>query len=218
MCVTLTFLYLWRRSDQPDAVQEMTIESDCDALPRAHTTAKLPGLERKRSSLFLATCCCFLLLSLTRHDLAKHHHSVSIHEGNARQALAILECVAHERLLWLEAALRHLVRLQSVRIFHLLPASLLAHLPLELRNAASRATAPHKADWRITDLDLIGNVQDLDLRIELAGLPERGVLLVHHHIAGARHVVFVQALDVQAHIVSWVCKVDARVVHLDRED
>merc|ERR1719231_1801568 len=32
------------------------------------------------------------------------------------------------------------------------------------------------------------------------------------------HVVLVQALDVEADIVAWVRKIDARVVHLDCED
>merc|ERR1712176_635777 len=87
------------------------------------------------SSLLLASAGG-LLLALTGDDLAQHHHTVSIHECHARQALAILEGVAHQGLLWCEAALGHLVRLQRVRVVHLLTSRLLAHLPLELRDAA----------------------------------------------------------------------------------
>merc|ERR1712182_145 len=99
--------------------------------------------------LFLATSGTCLLLPLARHHLPKHHHAVAIHEGHAREALAVLEGVAHERLLRLERALRHLVRLQRVGILHLLAAGLLAHLPLELRDAARGPAAPHEADRRV---------------------------------------------------------------------
>merc|ERR1719451_62083 len=48
-------------------------------------------------------------------------------------------------------------------------------------------------------------------------LSRRCVLLVDHDITGTWHVVLVEALDVQAHVVTWVGKVDARVMHLDGE-
>merc|ERR1712039_747605 len=118
----------------------------------------------QQASLLLAASRA-LLLALARDHLAEHHHAIAIHEGNTRKALAILEGVAHERLLWLGAALRHLVRLQRMRVFHLLAARLLAHLPLELADAAGRAAAAHEADRGIADLDLIRDVQHLDLRI-----------------------------------------------------
>merc|ERR1712113_612710 len=86
-------------------------------------------------SLLLASTGGFLF-TLTRDDLAQHHYTVAVHECNSRQTLAILECVAHQGLLWCKAALGHLVRLQGVRIVHLLTSGLLAHLPLELRDAA----------------------------------------------------------------------------------
>merc|ERR1719322_585778 len=89
-------------------------------------------------SLFLATSCG-ILLPFARNHLAKHHHAVAIHEGDAGEALAVLEGVAHQRLLGLEAALGHFVGLQRVRVFHLLAARLLAHLPLKLRDAAGGA-------------------------------------------------------------------------------
>merc|ERR1712154_408764 len=167
-------------------------------------------------SLLLATGTS-LLLALTRDDLSKHYHTVAIHEGHSRQTLAILEGVAHQRLLRLEAALSHLVRLERMGIVHLLASCLLAHLPLQFRNTASRPSTSHEADWRIADLDLVGNVKHLNLCIELAGLPEGGVFLVHHHISGSWHVVLVQALDVQSNIVAWICEVHALMVHLNSE-
>merc|ERR1711933_94582 len=69
-----------------------------------------------------------LLFPLARNDLPQHHDTVAVHEGDTRQAFAILERVAHQGLLWLDLALRHLVGLQRVRILHLLPTGLLPHL------------------------------------------------------------------------------------------
>merc|ERR1711907_169379 len=123
-------------------------------------------------SLLLAASCT-LLLPLASHDLAKHHHAVAVQESDTREAFAVLEAVAHQRLLWLEGALSHLVRLQRVGVLHLLTAGLFAHLPLETRDAARRPAAAHEADGRVTDLDL---------RVELLGLPEGRVLLVDHHV------------------------------------
>ena len=74
-----------------------------------------------------------------------------------------------------------------------------------------------KANWRIANLDLIWNVQDLDLRIKGSSLAESCVLLVDHHVTRAGHVVLVQALDVQANVVTWTCKVHTLVVHLHCE-
>merc|ERR1711988_1991428 len=98
-----------------------------------------------RRSLLLATSLGIGCLLLARDDLAKHDHAVAIHEGNTREALAVLEGVAHQRLLRCKGALCHLVGLQGVRIFHLLAASFLAHLPLELGNPAGSAAAAHEA-------------------------------------------------------------------------
>merc|ERR1711972_588103 len=77
-------------------------------------------------SLLLASTSGFLL-TLARNDLAQHHYTVPVHECHTRQALAILEGVAHQWLLRCEAALGHFVRLQGVRIIHLLTSGLLAH-------------------------------------------------------------------------------------------
>merc|ERR1712125_214696 len=167
--------------------------------------------------LLLATRTAGILLPLARNDLAQHNAAVAIHEGNTRETLAILEAVAHERLLWLEAALSHLVALEGVRILHLLATGLLAHLPLELGNTAGGAAAAHKANWRVADLDLVRDIKDLNLGIELLGLAQGGVLLVHHHVSGARHVLLVETLDVQANVVTRLGLLSTLVVHLDSE-
>merc|ERR1711920_103115 len=127
-------------------------------------------------------------------DLAKHDGRVAVKEGNARETLAILERIDHHRLLRAERDLRHLVRLERVGRLHLLAACLLA------------------------ELDLARDVERLDLRVELTALVERLVLLVDHHVADARHVLLVEALDVQADVVTRLGELVARVVHLDSED
>merc|ERR1712078_666118 len=168
-------------------------------------------------SLLLSTSCG-LFLPLARHYLTKHDDTVAIHESNTREALAILEGVADEWLLRLEGTLGHLVRLQRVWFFHLLSTGLLAHLPLGRRDPARGTAAAHEADGRVADLDLIRDVQDLDLRIELARLAERRVLLVHHDITRSRHVSLVQPLDVETHVIPRVCEVHPSVMHLDGEN
>merc|ERR1711939_766984 len=112
--------------------------------------------------LLLASSTAGILLPLAGDDLPQHNAAVAIHEGNTGETLAILEAVAHERLLWLEAALGHLVGLEGVRVLHLLATGLLAHLPLELGNAAGGTSASHEANRRVTDLDLIGDIQNLN--------------------------------------------------------
>merc|ERR1719253_1566312 len=166
---------------------------------------------RGTRSLLLAAGTA-LLLALAGDHLAKHHHPVAVHERDAGQALAVLEGVAHQRLLWLEAALSHLVGLEGVGVLHLLAARLLAHLPLQLADAACRAPAAHEADRGVADLDLVWDVEHLDLRVELLRLTQGGVLLVDHHVSRAGHVVLVEA-----NVVPRVGEVDALVVHLHGE-
>merc|ERR1711865_408908 len=132
-------------------------------------------------SFLLAACLVAFLTSLAGDHLSKHDTAVSIHEGNTRETLAILESVAHKWLLRLEGHLSHLVRLQRVRIFKLLATSLLAHLPLELGDTARCTTTAHETDRGVTDLDLIRDIKDLDLGIELLSLAKGGILLVDHH-------------------------------------
>merc|ERR1712046_239607 len=98
--------------------------------PSAGNLGASPRAWRYRS-LLLATSGGGLLLPLARHHLSKHHHAVAVHERHAREALAVLEGVAHKRLLRLEGALRHFVGLERVRVLHLLSTCLLAHLPLK---------------------------------------------------------------------------------------
>mmetsp|Transcript_23528 Transcript_23528/g.54456 ORF Transcript_23528/g.54456 Transcript_23528/m.54456 type:complete len:308 (+) Transcript_23528:361-1284(+) len=151
-------------------------------------------------------------------DLAKHDGRVAVKEGNARETLAILERIDHHRLLRAERDLRHLVRLERVGRLHLLAACLLANLELEGGGAARGAAAAHKADGRVAELDLARDVERLDLRVELTALVERLVLLVDHHVADARHVLLVEALNVQADVVARLGQLVPRVVHLNRED
>merc|ERR1719197_1519625 len=151
------------------------------------------------------------------HDLPKHDHAVAVEESNAGQTLAVLERVDHERLLRGEVHLGHLVRLERVRVLHLLAARLLADLPVHLRDAASRASAADEANRGVTDLDLTRDVEDLDLGVEVVARAKRGVLLVHHHVARPRHVLLVQTLDVHANVVARAGRLLALVVHLHRE-
>merc|ERR1711957_1039597 len=168
-------------------------------------------------SLLLAAASS-IFLALARDDLAQHHHAVAVHEGHPRETLAVLESVAHEGLLRLEAALCHLIGLQAMRILEFLATGLLAHLPLQRGDPASGTAAAHKSNRRISNLDLIRNVQDLDLSIKFAGLPERRVFLVDHDVAGPRHIVLVQALDAQADIVTGIGEIDTLVMHFDGEN
>merc|ERR1712050_292199 len=170
------------------------------------------------SQSLLLAASADLLLSFAGIDAPEHHHAIAVHESDTTHTFAILESVADQRLLGDEAAFRHLVWLQGVGLFHFLPTRLLPHLPLELRNAARGTACAYEADRRVPHLNLVRNVENLNLRIELTGLTERGVLLVHHHVTSVGHVVLVQALNVQADIIAWVRKVDALVVHFHRED
>merc|ERR1719439_305389 len=143
-----------------------------------------------------------VLLVLELGDLAKHDGGVAVEEGDAREALAVLERIHDERLLRHEDDLGHLVRLERVRVLHLLAAGLLADLEVEAGRAARGAAAADEADRRVAELDLAGDVERLDLRGELAAAVERGVLLVDHHVADAGHVLLVEALDVEADVVA----------------
>merc|ERR1719198_651370 len=109
-------------------------------------------------SLLLAASSS-LFLALAGDDLAKHHHTVAIHEGHTRKTLTVLEGVTHQRLLRLEGALRHLIRLQGVWVVHLLATCLLAHLPLQLGDTASRAAAAHESNRRVANLDLVRDIE-----------------------------------------------------------
>merc|ERR1712139_127908 len=146
----------------------------------------------KNSSLLLAATLLVSSLGFARDHLSKHDDAIAIHKGHTRKTLAVLEAIGDQWLLRGKRTLSHLVGLQGVRILHFLATCLLTHLPLELGDTASCATASHKADWRVAYLDLIGNIKDLDLRIKGCSLAKSGVLLVDHDVTGARHVVLVQ--------------------------
>merc|ERR1712224_740164 len=152
------------------------------------------------------------------HDLPKHHNAVAVEESDAGETLAVLERVNDKRLLRGEVHLGHLVRLERVRVLHLLAARLLADLPVHLRDAARRATAADEANRGVADLDLTRDVEDLDLRVEVVARTKRRVLLVDHHVARPRLVLLVETLDVHADVVTRARRVLALVVHLHRED
>merc|ERR1719277_2038724 len=78
--------------------------------------------------------------------------------------------------------------------------------------------AAYKTYRRVTDLDLVRDVQDLDLSVELAHLAQCRVPPVHHHISSARHVFLRQSTDVQAHVVPGLRGVHTLMVHLHRKD
>merc|ERR1711934_858620 len=169
------------------------------------------------SSLLLSTCLITSRGLLAGNDLSQHHNTVAIHECNTGEALTVLECICNKRLLGLEGALSHLVRLQGVWVLQLLAASLLAHLPFQGTDTASSSTTAHESNRGVANLDLIWDVEDLDLGSKFLRLTEGGVLLVDHDVTRTRHVILVQTLDVQANIVTWLCKVDTLVVHLNSE-
>merc|ERR1712051_129558 len=157
--------------------------------------------------------------SLRSHDITFPNITTPFPSMNAtRDKPSILECVANQRLLWLEAALRHLVRLERVGIIHLLSTRLFAHLPLEFGDTAGRPPATHETNGRVPNLDFVGDVKHLDLCVELPGLAQSGVLLIYHDVTRARHIVLVQPFDVQANIVAWIGKINTLMVHLHCEN
>merc|ERR1719480_336194 len=81
--------------------------------PYGRLPGRTPPLSLPEGSLLFPTGPCVVLL-LAGDDLPQHHAAVAVQEGHAREALAVLEGVADQRLLRLEAALRHLVGLQRV--------------------------------------------------------------------------------------------------------
>ena len=67
-------------------------------------------------------------------------------------------------------------------------------------------------------IDPIRDIMDMDLSIELLGLSESGVLLVHYHVFGAGYVLLVETLDVADDIVTRFALLSTLVVHLHGED
>merc|ERR1711992_400170 len=103
-------------------------------------------------------------------------------------------------------------------LLHLLTTGLLTHLPLKAGDTAGSATATDETDRRVTDLDLVGDIEDLDLGIELSDLGEGGVSLVDHDITGVGHVGLIELLDVHTDVVTGHSFGMLLVVHLDGED
>merc|ERR1719223_2517920 len=150
------------------------------------------------------------------HDIAKHDNAVAVEEGNAGEALAILEA-DDEGLLGLEGDLGHLVGLEGMGLIGLLAAGLLAHLPHEVADAAGGTAGADEANGGGTLLDLTGDIEGLDLGIEGGNVLEGAILLVDHDVTGAGHVLLVETLDIEADVVTGAGGVGALVVHLDGE-
>merc|ERR1719258_1011825 len=161
-----------------------------------------------------------LLVSLERDlgDLAEHDRGVAVEEGDAGEAVARLEVVNHEGVLGLEDRLGDLVGLERHGGLELLATGLLADLEDELGHLARGAAAAHERHGGVARLELAGDIEDLDLGVEVLARLEGGVLLVDHHVTGAGHVDLVETLDVNADVVTGVSLVDALVVHLDGEN
>merc|ERR1711904_128168 len=101
-------------------------------------------VEQASNSLLLAGSASARGSLFNSDNFPQHHNTVAVHEGHAGKTLAVLEGVADKWLLGLEIALGHLVGLEGVRIIHLLAASLLAHLPLQLVDTAGGTATSHE--------------------------------------------------------------------------
>ena len=123
-----------------------------------------------------------LLLGGGLDHLPEHDGGVAVEEGDAGEALAVLEGVHDQGLLGLEHDLRDLVGLEGVGVLHLLPAGLLADLEVDLGHAAGGAAAAHKADGGVAALELAGEVEGLDLGGEVLDELQGGVGLEDHHV------------------------------------
>ena len=125
--------------------------------------------------------------------------------------------VNHERVLGLEDRFRDFVGLERHGGLELLATGFLAHLEDELGHLARGAGAAHEGDGGVAALELAGDVENLDLGVEVLARLEGGILLVDHDVTGAGHVDLVETLDVHADVVTGVSLLDALVVHLDGE-
>merc|ERR1719326_1897765 len=150
-----------------------------------------------------------VLLELDLGDLAKHDGGVAVEERNAGETFARLELVDDEGVLGLEDGLGDLVGLEGHGGLHLLATGLLADLEDELGHLARGAAAAHEGDGGVAALELAGDVENLDLGVEVLARLEGGVLLVDHDVTGAGHVDLVETLDVHADVVTGVSLVDA---------
>merc|ERR1712060_378056 len=161
---------------------------------------------------------CLLLLLDGGDDLAKHDNTVAIQESNTGETFAILEGVDDERLDRGELHLGHFVGLERVRIFHLLATGFFAHLPVQVGDTAGGAAATDETDRGVTLLELTGDIEDLHLGGEALDGHQSGVFLVDHDIAGTRHVLLVETLDVETNVVTRHGFLDLLVMHFDGED
>jgi len=167
--------------------------------------------EREKSLLLI------IAFELHGDGFAQHNNRATLHEGHTTQAFASVERGAHKRLERLKHNFSHFIRLQEWRILGLRALGLLANLPVDVAHLACRAASTDKGDWRVAFLKFSGMVEDLNLRGEvLAGL-ERVVGGQNHTVSNTGHVLLLQVLDVQAHVVSRSSKRTGCVVHLNGE-
>eukprot|EP00445_Apocalathium_hangoei_P000083 CAMPEP_0203841824 /NCGR_PEP_ID=MMETSP0359-20131031/1626_1 /ASSEMBLY_ACC=CAM_ASM_000338 /TAXON_ID=268821 /ORGANISM="Scrippsiella Hangoei, Strain SHTV-5" /LENGTH=269 /DNA_ID=CAMNT_0050756317 /DNA_START=586 /DNA_END=1394 /DNA_ORIENTATION=- len=97
----------------------------------------------------------------------------------------------------MKAAQGHLVEFSS---------GVVVHFPLEHGDVAGGAAEVHDADRGIVELDLDGDIQDVNLDIELVGRIQSRAFLVHRGVIRTGHLLLVQTLDVQAPVVVRICK------------
>jgi len=102
-----THLPAWRLT--LDAHHRLKVQSWNCFQTSARLFSKVRKSPSRSLSLLLASAFVVLVLLLARNDLSKHHYTIPVHESYTREALAILERVAHERLLRLEGCLRHFI-------------------------------------------------------------------------------------------------------------
>jgi hypothetical protein len=170
-------------------------------------------------------CCVqkfkrFLLADLDDDgdDLSEHDNSVTLHDGDTSETLAILEGVDDKGLLGLEGDLSHFVGLEVDGVFHLLVSGFLSEFPLDLGHLEGGATSADESDRGVSDLELSRVVEDLDLGGEGSDTVDGGVRLEDHDVTNTGHVLLDETLDVETDVVTSLGGWDGLVVHLNGED
>jgi hypothetical protein len=126
-------------------------------------------------------------------DLTDHADDGSLEHGNAGKALAALELIDDEGAAGLEDQLAHISLLDELGVLDLLSSGgFLSHLEVNLDEAAGGVGGADVAVGGVSDLDLVGVLQNHGLDDEgLAGL-EVGLGLLDHDVTVAGHVSFWQ--------------------------
>merc|ERR1711959_849078 len=135
--------------------------------------------------------------------LAKHDSGVTVQECNACETLAVLEGVDHDWLLGHADHASCVVSLElddaTAVVLDLVATSVLTLAPNDLDDTASGTTATDVADGGVAALDGPGDVEHLNIGLEVRGRRDGGVLLVDHDITDAGHVLLVKILVVHLH-------------------